>query len=179
VFEVDLQAACRSGVSVVGRSSPTGARTIEQLTSATVRPEVGVRLPGHLEHVLAAAQPEQAGTPPLTTTAARPRSSSVPGGPQGYNVLTSEDVEDDLKVFTSEPAATLMLNNRPDKPDRNAIGKRIDAVPTAAMAVTRWRELAAKHARSGRLVVPLEMPGAPASSGGSASSRPVGRTLCG
>jgi len=42
---------------------------------------------------------------------------------------------------------------RPDKPDRNAVGKRIDAVPTAAMAVTRWRELAAKHARSGRMVV--------------------------
>lgn len=42
---------------------------------------------------------------------------------------------------------------RPDKPDRNAVGKRIDAVPTAAMAVTRWRELAQKHARSGRIVV--------------------------
>ncbi len=41
---------------------------------------------------------------------------------------------------------------RPDKPDRQAVGKRIDAVPTAAMAITRWRELAAKHARSGRMV---------------------------
>ncbi|WP_010316581.1 hypothetical protein [Saccharopolyspora spinosa] len=42
---------------------------------------------------------------------------------------------------------------RPDKPDRAAVGKRIDAVPTAAMAITRWRELAQKHARSGRMIV--------------------------
>lgn len=42
---------------------------------------------------------------------------------------------------------------RPDKPDRQAVGKRIDAVPAAAMAITRWRELADKHARSGRMVV--------------------------
>ncbi|MFE0021919.1 terminase large subunit [Amycolatopsis sp. NPDC059021] len=42
---------------------------------------------------------------------------------------------------------------RPDKPDRQAVGKRIDAVPTAAMAITRWRELAQKHSRSGRMVI--------------------------
>ncbi|MEC3981661.1 hypothetical protein [Amycolatopsis sp. H20-H5] len=42
---------------------------------------------------------------------------------------------------------------RPDKPDRQAVGKRIVAVPTAAMAITRWRELAHKHHRSGRMVV--------------------------
>jgi phage terminase large subunit-like protein len=42
---------------------------------------------------------------------------------------------------------------RPDKPDRNAVGKRIDAVPTAAMAVTRWRELAQRHAKHGRMVI--------------------------
>lgn len=37
--------------------------------------------------------------------------------------------------------------------DRAAVGRRIDAVPTAAMVVTRWRELTQKHARSGRMVV--------------------------
>lgn len=42
---------------------------------------------------------------------------------------------------------------RPDKPDRQAVGKRIDAVPTAAMAITRWRELAQRHARSGQMVI--------------------------
>jgi phage terminase large subunit-like protein len=42
---------------------------------------------------------------------------------------------------------------RPDKPDRQAVGKRIDAVPTAAMAITRWRELAQKHSRSGRMII--------------------------
>ena len=51
----------------------------------------------------------------------------------------------------THPATPIQL--RPDKPDRNAVGKRIDAVPTAAMAVTRWRELVQKHARSGRMVV--------------------------
>ncbi len=29
----------------------------------------------------------------------------------------------------------------------------IHAVPTAAMAITRWRELAHKHQKSGRMVV--------------------------
>ncbi|WP_413115327.1 DEAD/DEAH box helicase [Streptomyces sp. CY1] len=34
--------------------------------------------------------------------------------PDGYEVLGAEDVEDDLKVFTQEPAAALVLNNRYD-----------------------------------------------------------------
>jgi phage terminase large subunit-like protein len=42
---------------------------------------------------------------------------------------------------------------RPDKPDRNAVGKRIDVVPTAAMAITRWRELAAKHNRAEKMII--------------------------
>jgi phage terminase large subunit-like protein len=42
---------------------------------------------------------------------------------------------------------------QPDKPDRQAVSKRIGAVSTAAMAITRWRELADNHARSGRMVV--------------------------
>lgn len=41
---------------------------------------------------------------------------------------------------------------RSDKPDRAGVGKRIDVVPTAAMAVTRWRELAAKHERRGVMI---------------------------
>ena len=57
----------------------------------------------------------------------------------------------------TEPAIRHQPGNadqlRPDKPDRNAVGKRIDAASTTAMAVTRWRELAAKHARLGRMVV--------------------------
>lgn len=34
--------------------------------------------------------------------------------PDGYKVLTSDDVEDDLTVFTREPAAALVLSNRYD-----------------------------------------------------------------
>jgi len=41
---------------------------------------------------------------------------------------------------------------RPDKPTAPRC-RRIDAVPAAAMAVTRWRELAQKHSRSRRMVV--------------------------
>lgn len=42
---------------------------------------------------------------------------------------------------------------RPDKPERGKTGKRIDAVPTAAMAVGGWKLRDAKPKKSGRMVV--------------------------
>jgi phage terminase large subunit-like protein len=42
---------------------------------------------------------------------------------------------------------------RPDKPERGKTGKRIDAVPTAAMAVSGWRLRGQKVKKSGRMVV--------------------------
>ncbi|GAA2658012.1 Phage terminase-like protein, large subunit, contains N-terminal HTH domain [Actinosynnema pretiosum] len=42
---------------------------------------------------------------------------------------------------------------RPDKPERGKTGKRIDAVPTAAMAVGGWKLRGAKPKKSGRMVV--------------------------
>jgi phage terminase large subunit-like protein len=42
---------------------------------------------------------------------------------------------------------------RPDKPERGKTGKRIDAVPTAAMAVGGWKLRGSKVKKSGRMVV--------------------------
>jgi phage terminase large subunit-like protein len=42
---------------------------------------------------------------------------------------------------------------RPDKPERGKTGKRIDAVPTAAMAVGGWKLRGAKIKKSSRMVV--------------------------
>jgi phage terminase large subunit-like protein len=42
---------------------------------------------------------------------------------------------------------------RPDKPERGKVGKRIDAVPTAAMAVSGWRLRGQKIRKSSRMVV--------------------------
>ncbi|OXM63135.1 terminase [Amycolatopsis vastitatis] len=42
---------------------------------------------------------------------------------------------------------------RPDKPQRGKTGKRIDAVPTAAMAVSGWRLRGQKPAKSGKMIV--------------------------
>lgn len=42
---------------------------------------------------------------------------------------------------------------RPDKPERGKTGKRIDAVPTAAMAVSGWRLRGQKVKKSSRMVV--------------------------
>ncbi|ALG06927.1 hypothetical protein [Kibdelosporangium phytohabitans] len=42
---------------------------------------------------------------------------------------------------------------RPDKPVRNKTGRRIDAVPTAAMAVSGWRLRGQKVTKSGCMVV--------------------------
>jgi phage terminase large subunit-like protein len=41
----------------------------------------------------------------------------------------------------------------PDKPERGKTGKRIDAVPTAAMAVNGWRLRGKKTERSSQMVV--------------------------
>ncbi|WP_237048122.1 terminase large subunit [Lentzea guizhouensis] len=42
---------------------------------------------------------------------------------------------------------------RPDKPERGKTGKRIDAVPTAAMAVGGWKLRGLKPRKSGKMVV--------------------------
>ncbi|WP_257902260.1 hypothetical protein [Saccharothrix obliqua] len=42
---------------------------------------------------------------------------------------------------------------RPDKPERGKTGRRIDAVPTAAMAVGGWKLRGSKPRKSGRMVV--------------------------
>jgi hypothetical protein len=42
---------------------------------------------------------------------------------------------------------------RPDKPQRGKTSKRIDAVPTAAMAVSGWRLRGRKPTKSGKVVV--------------------------
>ncbi|WP_169735444.1 terminase large subunit [Actinokineospora inagensis] len=42
---------------------------------------------------------------------------------------------------------------RPDKPERGKTGRRIDAVPTAAMAVSGWRLRGQNIKKSGRMVV--------------------------
>lgn len=42
---------------------------------------------------------------------------------------------------------------RPDKPERGKTGKRIDAVPTAAMAVGGWKLRGARIKKSGKMVV--------------------------
>lgn len=42
---------------------------------------------------------------------------------------------------------------RPDKPQRGKTGKRIDAVPTAAMAVSGWRLRGQKPKKSGKMIV--------------------------